>query len=155
MPDIAWAAGSARVGARRYPEPLNPKNGTPWDVYSAVACGPRLFVRGQRQITDREERLVSPGALPRAFAAYDLVNGRPGHFILGRADAMEFTEVADYLDAYFRRVHGTAPHDALCLDGGPSAQLVYRDGETLLDAEPTGVLVPTAILLLPKNRPAE
>jgi hypothetical protein len=149
-PDIAWASGTLRGGVRRYAEPVNPASGTPWRVHGAVACGPRLFVRGQRRITDRDERLISPGKLPRAFAAYDLEDGKPRHLLLGRADGMEFADVADFLSAYFQRAHGAPPHDALCLDGGPSAQLVYRDGGALRDAEATGVLVPTAILLLPR-----
>lgn len=149
-PDISWASGTQREGVMRYAAPVNPVRGVRWRVQSAVACGPRLLVRGKRRITDREERLLSPGRLTRAFAAYDLVDGRPRHFVLGRADAMEFTDVADYLIAYFQRAHGTTPYDALCLDGGPSAQLVYRDGTGLRDAEPTGVHVPTAIVLLPK-----
>jgi hypothetical protein len=153
-PDIAWAAGARGGRLLRYGEPVNPGNGAPWRVTSAVACGPRLFVRGERRITDREERLASNRELPRAFAAYDLVNGKPDHFVIGRADDMEFEQVADFLAAYFRRRHGTAPYDALCLDGGPSAQLVYRDeAGTLHDAEPTGVLVPTVLLLLPKEKP--
>lgn len=153
VPDIAWAAGALRGPIRRYAEPINPGTGTPWRVGSAVACGPRLFARGALRITDRDERLVSPGKLPRAFAAYDVVNGKPRRLLLGRANAMEFGEVARFLVAYFKRAHGTAPHDALCLDGGPSAQLVYRDGAILHDAEETGVRVPTAILLVPpKNQ---
>lgn len=152
-PDIAWASGERSGGARRYAEPVNPGSGTRWRVRSAVACGPRLFVRGQRRITVREERLASPGRLMRAFVAYDVdAENKPRHLLLGRADAMEFEDVADFLTAYFQRTHGTRPHDALCLDGGPSAQMVYRDGSgELRDAEPTGVLVPTAILLLPRR----
>jgi hypothetical protein len=149
-PDIAWASGTARTGPLRHSEVAEPAPGTPWQVRWAVACGPRLFVRGERRVTDREERLVSPGRLSRAFVAYDVVNGRPRHLVLGRADAMEFADVADYLASYFARHHGTSARDALCLDGGPSAQIVYRDGSGLQDAEPTGVLVPTAILLVPK-----
>lgn len=154
-PDIAWASGTRTGGIRRYAEPVergeNRAAGTIWGVRSAVACGPRLFVRGKRRITFREERLASPGKLMRAFAAYDAdAAGKPRHFVLCRADAMEFEDVADFLEAYFGRAHGTRPHDALCLDGGPSAQLVYRSGDALRDAEPTGVLVPTAILILPK-----
>lgn len=149
-PDIAWATGTLKGALRRYPEAVHPGRGVPWQVRSAVACGPRLFVRGERRITYREERLRSEGRLPRAFAAYDRVDGRPRHLVLGRTDAMEYTEAADFLAAYFRRAHGTAPHDALCLDGGASAQIAYREGRTVRDAAPTGVLVPTAILLLPK-----
>ena len=152
IPDIAWASAAPGRDTLRYPEPINPGRGSPWRVHSAVACGPRLFVRGSRRITNREERLMSPGRLIRAFAAYDLVDGKPRHFVLGRADAMEFEDVADYLETYYQQMHGTTPHDALCLDGGQSAQVVYRGkGGVLHDAEPTGVLVPTAILLVPKK----
>ena len=70
--------------------------------------------------------------------------------MLGRADAAEYEDVANFLEDYFRRRHGAQVEDAMCLDGGPSAQLVYRDTDgALRDAEPTGVRVPTAILLLP------
>jgi hypothetical protein len=43
------------------------------------------------------------------------------------------------------------PRDALCMDGGPSAQIAYRDPDSArtVDAEPTGVMVPVAILLVP------
>lgn len=150
-PDVAWASGARSGFVRRYDDVVNPGPGTPWAVTSAVACGPRLFVRGRRRITDREERLVHPERVPRAFVAYDVgPNGRPRRLLLGRADAMDFSQVADWLEGYFSSRHGSRPHDALCLDGGPSAQLVYRDGNTLRDAEPTGVLVPTAILLVPR-----
>jgi hypothetical protein len=151
-PDIAWATGTLSGTLRRLSAPVNPKQTDTWRVYSAVGCGPRLFTEGRREITDKEERLISPGKLSRAFVAYDLgEDGLPRHLILGRADAMEFTDVAQYLTEYFARRHDTRPHEALCLDGGPSAQVVYRTGDTLTDAEPTGVLVPTAILLLPKK----
>lgn len=152
MPDIAWATATYAGTLRRYNEPVNPDSGTPWRVHSALACGPRLYVRGRRRITDREERLVSPGRLMRAFVAYDHgEDGKPRHLVFARADAMEYTHIADYLAAYFQKTHGTSPHDAMCLDGGHSAQLVYRDKDgNIEDAEPTGVLVPTAILLAPK-----
>jgi hypothetical protein len=150
-PDIAWASATLAGDVRRYANVLNPGAGQAWPVRSAVACGPRLFVRGARRITDREERLISPGRVPRAFVAYDLgTDKRPRHLILGRADAMDFAQVADWLESYFARTHNTRPHDALCMDGGASAQLVYRHEGRLHDAEPTGVLVPTAILLVPK-----
>lgn len=152
LPDIAWATGTLSGTLRRYDQPVNPTSSSAWPVRAAVACGPRLFVRGRQRITDREERLVSPGRLMRAFVAYDHVEGKPRHLVFGRADAAEYAALADYLTTYFKKTHGTTPHDAMCLDGGPSAQLVYRDNNTLRDAEPTGVLVPTAILLIPKNK---
>jgi hypothetical protein len=64
---------------------------------------------------------------------------------------MEFTDVATYLTDYFARAHQSSPREAMCLDGGPSAQLVYRANGALVDVEPTGVLVPTAILLVPNQ----
>jgi hypothetical protein len=148
-PEIAWAKGGLRGPLRRFDAPVNPRGADIWDVRSAVSCGPRLFAAGARRISDRDERLVSPGKLPRAFVAYDREQGRPRHLILGRADAMEYTDVALFLSDYFARAHSSTPREAMCLDGGPSAQIVYRRDGRLEDAEPTGVLVPTAILLVP------
>lgn len=151
-PDVAWASGVTSGFVRRYDSVVNPAPGVPWNVSSAVACGPRLFVRGTRRITDREERLVHDKRVARAFVAYDLgPDRRPLHLVLARADRMTYGEVADWLDAYFARTYGTRPHDALCMDGGASAQLTYRENGRLRDAEPTGVLVPTAILLVPRR----
>ena len=154
VPEITYATGSPHGPLRRYNSPIALRNagGDIWQVHSAVACGPRLFAGGVRHIADKEERLVSAGKLPRAFIAFDREQGRPRHLILGRADGMEFSEVAAYLTDYFARVHNSAPREGMCLDGGPSAQLVYQTGaNTREDAEPTGVLVPTAILLVPEK----
>lgn len=152
-PDIAWVTGTLSKGLQRYEAPVNPSASSEWPVVNALGCGPRLFVGGVAHVFDKEERRVSPGKLARCFIAYDRdeTTGKPQHLILGRADAMEFTDIAQYLTDYFDEVHQTRPHDALCMDGGPSAQLVYKNEHgTLEDAEPTGVLVPTAILLVPK-----
>lgn len=151
-PDMVWGTGTAKTGPRRRSDPNSPEESQPWNVPQAVACGPRLFAGGIRRLTHREERLNSPGRLARAFVAFDYENGVPRHLVLGRADAMEFSHVADFLAAYFPEAHGSTPREAMCLDGGPSAQVVYRDPKsgTLTDAEPTGVLVPTAILLVPR-----
>jgi len=154
-PSMTWATGNIKNVLRRHDGgPLNQSDGMPWNVKWAVACGPRLFADGRRFITDRDERLVSQGKLARAFVAYDWENGKPRHLVLGRADAMEFTEIATFLTDYFKRVHQSAPRDALCMDGGPSAQVVYKSNGALDDAEATGVLVPTAILLVPKKSEA-
>ena len=151
-PEMVWGSGTAKTGPRRRSGPNSPEAPQPWRVEQAVACGPRLFTGGIRRLTHREERLNSPGKLARAFIAFDHENGVPRHLILGRADAMEFSHVADFLATYFPDTHGTTPREAMCLDGGPSAQIVYRDptSGTLADAEPTGVQVPTAILLVPR-----
>jgi hypothetical protein len=151
-PDMAWGTGTTKTGPRRRSAPNSPEESVPWNVQQALACGPRLFAGGVRRLTHREERLNSPGKLARAFVAFDQESGVPRHLILGRADAMEFSHIADYLATYFPDNHGTTPREAMCLDGGPSAQVVYRDPttNTLTDAEPTGVRVPTAILLVPR-----
>lgn len=152
-PDIAWASGTLSGPLRRYASAVSPRAASPWNVRYAVACGPRLFSAGARHIADKEERLVSPGKVPRTFVAYDRDGDHPRHLVFGRADAMEFTDVAVWLTDYFARAHESTPREAMCLDGGPSSQIVYRDGENggLIDAEPTGTFVPTAILLVPKD----
>ena len=149
-PEIAWATGTMSAPLKRYDAAVNPAQGAKWNVSYAAGCGPRLFAAGSRFIADREERLVSPGKLSRAFVAYDRDSAGPHHLILGRTDGMEFSEVADYLALYFQRQYNSVPEEALCMDGGPSAQLIFRNNGILEDAEPTGVLVPTALLLLPR-----
>jgi hypothetical protein len=151
-PDMVWGTGTAKIGPRRRSGPNSPDESQPWNVQQAVACGPRLFARGVRRITGREERLPSPGKPARAFVAFDHESGMPRHLVLGRTDSMTITQVADYIASYFPDAHGTTPREAMCLDGGPSAQVVYRDPQSgrLTDAEPTGVMVPTAILLVPR-----
>ena len=149
-PDIGWGTGKIGGPLRRYTSPVNPAKSETWPARSAIACGPRLFIDGRREITDHQERLMSPGRLSRSFIAFDRENGRPRHLLLGRCDSMEFTDLAAYLTDYFARTHGTAPREAMCLDGGPSAQLVYRRaGGSIIDTRPTGMFVPTAILLIP------
>jgi hypothetical protein len=149
-PQIAWVTGTMSAPPKRYNSAVSPPEGAPWQTLFAAGCGPRLFAAGSKYIADRDERLVSPGKLNRAFVAYDWDRGGPQHMVLGRADAMEFSEIADYLTVLFRREFNSAPEEAMCMDGGPSAQLVYRNSGSIEDAEPTGVLVPTALLLLPK-----
>ena len=150
-PEIVWAKGGIKKPLQQFAAPTLPAAHAAWTVRSAVACGPRLYVGGVRRITDRDEWLVSPGKLPRAFIAYDRDLGKPHHLVVGRADTMDYGDLATYLGEYFAREHHSTPREAMCLDGGPSAQLVYRNGATLEDAEPTGVLVPTAILLVPRK----
>lgn len=152
-PEITWATGTVKNIIRTYASPTNPDHRKTWKgIQYAVACGPRLYARGTRRITDKEERLVSPGNLIRAFVAYDTDRaGKPVHFVMGRADSASYTEVADFLESFFTKQYKTKPHEAMCLDGGSSGQLVYKSGNELVDAEPTGVRVPTALLLVPKR----
>ncbi|MBC8139804.1 MAG: hypothetical protein H8F28_28310, partial [Fibrella sp.] len=95
-PEIAWATGTVKNVIRTYGSPTNPTQRKPWSrIRYAVACGPRLYAQGIRRITDKEERLVSPGNLIRAFVAYDTdASGKPVHFVMGRADSATYVEVA-------------------------------------------------------------
>ncbi len=152
VPDIAWATGSVRGVPRAYPAPIDPDTSDVWRVRFAAACGPRLFANGVLHIGDRDEWLVDPKRVSRAFVAYDVVGNKPRHIIIGRADVTDYAGITQYLQSYFSRVHQSVPHEAMCFDGGPSAQIVYRNGENgaLEDVEATGVLVPTALLFVPK-----
>ncbi len=154
-PEIVWATGTVKNIVRAYGSPTNPDTKKTWtDVRSAVACGPRLYAGNVRRVSDKEERLVSEGALVRAFVAYDADDaGRPRHFVMGRADAATYAQVADFLATFYQTHYKTTPTEAMCLDGGSSGQIVYTDNGRLMDAEATGVRVPTAILLMPR-RPA-
>jgi hypothetical protein len=100
---------------------------------------------------DREERLASPRATARTFVAYDEVAGTAGHLVFGVADTMRYEEVARYLIEYFKGAHGSRVAEAMCLDGGASSQLVVRTTEGIEDLRPTGVFVPTAIVLRNKK----
>ena len=116
-PAIAWA--SATSAPLAYDAPLiSHRRPQPWPVVSAVGCGPTLIQRGRVIVTDRLERLASPGALPRTFVAYDAPSGRPTHFVLGVASAMTYQDLATFLADYFSRYDGTQAEAAMCLDGG-------------------------------------
>ncbi len=151
-PEIAWATGTVKNVIRAYGSPTNPDRKKSWnDIRYAVACGPRLYAAGVRRIMDKEERLVSPDPLIRAFVAYDTNgSGIPLHFVMGRADSATYAQVTDFLERFFTEQYHSKPEEAMCLDGGSSGQLVYRSHGKLIDAEPTGVRVPTAVLLVPK-----
>jgi len=162
LPRIGWVTSEGASVLRAHERPLNPIASQPWQVDSAVACGPRLIAGGQLAITDREERLGSPLALPRTFVAYDVegigAQARPRHLLLGIAMQMTFADVAAFVQRYFRQIHHTACAEAMCLDGGSSSQLVYRapaghlaatgaHAQDYVDTRPSFVTVPTAILV--------
>jgi hypothetical protein len=156
-PRIGWAVGQRGRGAllTEYDTPLNPVSQSYWTAASAVACGPRLIKGGRPLVTDRDERLVSPPALRRTFIGYDVVDGKPRHVALGIGLSMTFQDAAAFLQRYFRQKHGTACAEAMCLDGGSSTQMAYRIPTGYEAVRPTGVTVPTAILILPRvNRSA-
>jgi exopolysaccharide biosynthesis protein len=152
-PRIGWAVGRRGRGAllTEYETPLNPTTQSYWTAGSAVACGPRLINGCKIQVSDRDERLVSPPALRRTFVGFDVENGKPRHLVLGIGSAMTFQDAAAFLQRYFRETHGTDCAEAMCLDGGSSTQLSYRIPTGFVDARPTGVTVPTAILVVPAH----
>jgi exopolysaccharide biosynthesis protein len=143
---FAWAAGTELSGVRRYEKPVKTKNPLTWRVQSAVACGPRLIHKEKVDIADRAEKLTSDVRVPRLAVAS---NGR--FLVFCRANAMTYGELARYLMGYFKNTLHSAPEEAMCLDGGPSAQMTYQENGGLQEVEPTGVQVPTAILLVPRR----
>ena len=153
-PAIVWAATDAGrpQSLRAYTQPTGSKAGTgrAWRVQTAVGCGPMLIQGGRVVTTDRQERLVSAGPEPRTFVAYDGVTGRSTHFVLGMASGMEYRDLAEWLRDYFRRYDHTQAGAAMCLDGGASTQLSYRQGGAVRSPRETGVTVPDAIVLLPR-----
>jgi hypothetical protein len=148
-PRIGWSVGQRGRAAllTEYDTPLNPVAQTYWTASAAVACGPRLIRGGKLSVTDRDERLVSPPPLRRTFVGYDVVDGRPRHLALGIGMSMTFHDAAAFLQRYFHEKHGTACAEAMCLDGGSSTQMAYRIPTGFASVPPTGVTVPTAILV--------
>jgi hypothetical protein len=146
-PRMEWSAGTSRLGPRKADKPIAPYQVRPWDIDSAVACGPRLIHRGNIEVCDRQERLRNTEPAPRTFVAYDAQQGQPSRLILGCGDNLRYPDVARFLQRYCSERHGSHIAEAMCLDGGASSQLVYKDGESLVDARPTGVFVPTAIIV--------
>ncbi len=154
VPVIAWAATEEGhpQSVRAYPSPLVRGRGAAWRVESAVGCGPRLVQNGKLVVTDRQERLVSPGAASRTFIAYDAgIGGRPRHFLLGMASGMEYRDLAKFVLRYFPQRDGTRAGDAMCVDGGASTQLSYRAaGGAVQSPRETGVSVPDALVIVPR-----
>ncbi len=145
-PLIAWAATTPALMS--YDAPLIAhRQPRPWTAWDAVGCGPTLIQNGKMIVTDRRERLASPGDRPRTFVAYDGLPGKPVHFVLGVALAMTFADLAAFLQAYFLRVDGTRARAAMCLDGGESTQLSYRLGNGIISPRQTGVTVPDAVVI--------
>lgn len=147
-PRIAWvSSGSGSPQALfTHPEPDDLGRADPWEVRQALACGPQLIREGRTRVTDRGERLVSPGQLPRTFLGF---GGRRGaeRLVLCAATGMEFAECERFLAGYFRRYCGVPCAEAMCLDGGASTQAAWREnGRITADPDP-GTTVPTALLI--------
>lgn len=154
MPTIAYAAtdpGRPQM-LRHYPSAALHGAGTPWPLQSGVGCGPMLIQNGHARVTDRQERLASAGALPRTFVAYDMGSRQPSHVVIGMASGMEYHTLAEFLLRYFSQYDHTRARAAMCLDGGASTQLSYKDAASGAVQSPrdTGVSVPDAVVVVPR-----
>lgn len=153
-PSIHWAAalrdGPPHVTLFRHPEAAEPV-GHRRACY-AVGCGPMLVQDGLLCVTDREERLVSRGRRPRTFVALANRAGRPVRAVLGVAQAMEYRELAAFLVQYGRDNLGLPCSSAMCLDGGTSSQLAYRDGDRYATPAPAWTTVPSAVLVFAEQQ---
>ncbi len=149
-PSIVWAATEPRrpQSLRTYAGPMR-LNGSVWSVADAVGCGPTLISQSRTVVTQYQERLVSPGPEPRTFVAYDRVNGKPKHLVVGIASGSDFAALAAFLSRYFPKYHGTSADAAMCLDGGASTQMTYTLNGAVQSPRETGVTVPDALVLLP------
>jgi hypothetical protein len=82
--------------------------------------------------------------------AYDSGAPQLRHFVVGIASEMSFTDLAAFLQNYFRSYDHVAPGAAMCLDGGESTQFTYRMGDSVIATRDTGVTVPDAVVVLPR-----
>lgn len=147
-PRIDWVAGARDAGRLLWFErPERLENGRPWRCRSAVAGGPRLIHRGRIAVAARAERLASPGARPRSFVGYAVSRAGRRHLVMATAGSFTYHDAAAFLATYFRREHGVACEEAMCLDGGASSQLAYRHGGRYRTPVPGGVSVPTCVLV--------
>jgi len=149
-PTIAWAATAPGrpQSLKSYSGPMR-RESAAWGVADAVGCGPTLIANGKIVVTQYQERLVSPGPEPRTFVAYDSVQGRPKHLVVGIASGSSYAALAALLSRYFSRCDGTSAEAAMCLDGGASTQMTYLLNGKSQSPRETGVTVPDALVLLP------
>ena len=147
-PSITWAASSGSH-LTAYTGPMG-RIRSVWPITDAVGCGPTLLAGGKIVVTQYQERLVSPGPVPRTFVAYDGPPGRPHHLVVGIASGADFSELAAFVSRYFPRTDHTRAEAAMCLDGGASTQMTYVAGGTVQSPRETGVTVPDALVLLAK-----
>ena len=150
VPQIVWAATDMGKpqSLRAFAAPMG-RRGAAWRIAQAVGCGPTLISGGRIVVTQYQERLASPGARPRTFVAYDLVNGRPKHLLVGTASGSDFHALSAFLAGYFPHYDGGRAEAAMCLDGGASTQMTYRANGALQSPRETGVTVPDALVLVP------
>jgi hypothetical protein len=147
-PRIDWVVGARdeSAGLLCFDRPERLEEGRPWPCRDAVAGGPRLIQTGRVAVAARAERLASPGKRPRSLVGYTLARGRR-HLVLAAAAAFTYEDAAAFLAGYFRRQHGLPCGEAMCLDGGTSSQLAFRQGRRYRAPFPSTVSVPTCVLV--------
>ncbi len=150
-PSIVWAATDAGhpQTLAAYAGPMG-RRLSHWAPADAAGCGPTLIAGGKIVITQYQERLVSPGPLPRTFVAYDGPAGHPRHLVVGIASGADYAELAAFVARYFPRYDHSHAEAAMCLDGGASTQMTYALNGTDQSPRETGVTVPDALVLLPR-----
>ena len=155
-PSIAWVVSGPVGSGKVYSVPsptqslaLRKQTASRWPVRSAIGCGPMLIWNGKTVVTDRQERLASPGAEPRTFIAYDRHWPQPDHVVVGIASEIAYSDIASFLQHYFKSYDRARAGAAMCLDGGASTQFSYRSGGVVNAARDTGVAVPDAVVVLP------
>jgi hypothetical protein len=125
--------------------------GSPWEVQDAVACGPRLIREGKVEVSFRGERLASPGQLPRTFVGHAQPPGQARRLVLCAADGMEFEDCAQFLMEYFQRQYGVPCAEGMCMDGGSSTQVAWREraaeGTRITTELHSSITVPTALVV--------
>ena len=117
-----------------------------WTVWQAVACGPRLVHDGKPKVAAKEERLSSPGELPRTFLGIG-GEGPKRRLVLAIADGAEFETCAAFITDFFRDRCGVPCDEAMALDGGASTAMAWRERSTVDVSPPLAATVPTAILV--------
>jgi phosphodiester glycosidase len=148
-PQIAWVGGSRRRARHLlcFDRPEAPQEERSWQTRSAVAGGPRLIRAGEVAVAAQAERLASPGLRARAFVGYAPARSGRRRVVLATAMAFTYRDAAEFLADYFRREYYTRCEEAMCLDGGTSAQLAYRQAGRCLSAGPGAEAVPTCVLV--------
>ncbi len=148
-PGIRWATGrrGSKADLQWYSDPEQSQASGTWSVREAVGCGPTLVVGGKVRVTDRQERLVSPGRLPRTFIGYSSRSGKPDRLVMAVGQAMEYSDAAAFMAGYFRRELKTECERAMCLDGGASSQIACVADGNVVEPYAAYVKVPTAVAI--------
>jgi len=110
------------------------RDGVPAGTEEAIQCGPRLVIGGD-----------VPSFYPEISARSGIGIDHEGRVILAATSQGDLS-----LRQFALALKAFGCVDAMNLDGGPSTQLFFKAGKTLLDI-PGGYGIPTALLLVPRK----